>query len=339
MSEPVDYLTEDTYRPYWLEDGVTEETLAAVAEKKPLLMELGKKLSGYERYYMVGSGGSYSVQLPIEYLADKYTRVPVKAYSGGTFLEQRPEAVDRNAVVVLISSSGTTREAVEAVEWCNERGAVTVGLTQNTDSVINGKAAHGLWWDARGVTLGKLGCLYTLFGSILAEKGYEVGGRMVETVAKLPEMLPKMIPVAKEAARRQGLELKDHDEIFVLGGGINWGLAYQYALSTLMEMCWIHGTAIDYSEFRHGALEIFTEGTAAIFLRGRGGQWELEDRIIEFSRGNGVRCVEYDSQGLDVDELTTPFTLFMELEWLSYYLSLARNRRMGTWRFYDKVEF
>ncbi len=339
MSEPVDYLTEETYRPYWLEDGVTEETLAAVAEKKPLLVELGRELSGYERFYMVGSGGSYSVQLPIEYLADKHTRVPVKAYSGSTFLEQRPAAVDEDAAAVLISSSGKTREAVEAVDWCNERGAVTVGLTRNTDSMINAKAVHGLGWDARGVTLGKLGCLYTLFGSILAEKGYEIGGRMVETVSRLPGTLPKMIPVAKQAARRQGLELKDHDQLFVLGGGINWGLAYQYALSTLMEMCWIHGTAVDYSEFRHGALEVFTGGTAAIFLRGRGRQRELEDKIIDFSRGNGVKCVEYDSQGLDVNELMTPFTLFVELEWLSYYLSLARNRRMGAWRFYDKVQF
>jgi len=339
MSEPVDYLKEETYRPYWLEDGVTEETLDAVVKKKPALVELGKELSEFERYYMVGSGGSYSVQLPIEYLADKYTRVPVKAYSGGTFLDQRPAAVDDDAVAVLISSSGTTKEAVEALEWCNLRGVVTVGLTQNTDSVINGKASHGFGWDARGVTLGKLGSLYTLFGSIFREKGYKIGDRMLETVSRLPEKLPKMIPEAKETARRQGLDLKDHDEVFVLGGGINWGLAYQYALSTLMEMCWIHGTAVDYSEFGHGALEVFTEGTAAIFLRGQGDQRRLEEKIIEFSRGNGVKCFEYDSQGLDVDELTTPFTLFIELEWLSYYLSLARNRRMGAWRFYDKVKF
>ena len=339
MSEPVDYLTEETYRPEWLEDGVTEETLDAVVEKKPVLVKLGKELSEYERYYMVGSGGSYSVQLPIEYLAEKYTKVPVKAYSGWEFLEQRPAAIDADAVIILISSSGKTKEIVEALEWCKERGAVTVGLTQNTDSVINGKASHGFGWGARGVTLGKLGSLYILFGSILMEKGYEVGARMVETATKLPEILPKMISEAKEAARKQGLALKDHDEIFVVGGGINWGLTYQYALSTLMEMCWIHGTAVDYSEFGHGALELFTEGTAAIFLRGRGCQRELEEAIIKFSRGNGVKCIEYDSQGLDVDNLTTPFTLFIELEWLSYYLSLARNRRMGAWRFYDKVKF
>jgi fructoselysine-6-P-deglycase FrlB-like protein len=339
LSEPVDYLTEETYRPEWLEDGVTEQTLDAVVENKPVLMKLGRELSGYERFYMVGSGGSYCVQLPIEYLADKYTRAPVKAYSGWEFLEQRPAAVDEDAVIVLISQSGKTKEIVEALEWCKERGAVTVGFTKNTDSVITGMASHGFGWGARGVTLGKLGSLYILFGSIFAEKGYDVGARMVDTVTRLPEMLPRMIPEAKEAARRHGLELKDHDEMFMLGGGINWGLAYQYSLCTLMEMCWIHGTAVDYSEFRHGALELFTEGTAAIFLRGRGGQRVLEETIIEFARGNGVKCIEYDSQGLDVDNLTTPFTLFIELEWLSYYLSLARNRRMGAWRFYDKVRF
>jgi len=339
MSEPVDYLTEEIYRPYWLEDGVTEETIEAVVEEKPLLEELAKELSGCERFYMVGSGGSYSVQLPIEYVADKYTKVPVKVYSGWTFLDQRPAAVDGNTACVFISQSGKTKEIVEALDWCNERGAVTLGLTQKKESVINDKASYGFGWDTRGVTLGKLGSLYILFGSIFAEKSYEVGGRMVETVLRLPEILPKMIPEAKETARRHGLELKDHDEMFTLGGGINWGLAYQYGFCTLMEMCWVHGTAVDYSEFRHGALEMFTEGTAAIFLRGRGGQRGLEEKILEFSRGNGVKCVEYDSQGLDVDELATPFTLFIELEWLSYYLSLARNHRMGAWRFYDKVSF
>jgi fructoselysine-6-P-deglycase FrlB-like protein len=339
MSEPVDYLSEETYRPEWLRDGVTEQTLDAVVRQKPALVKLGRELSKCKRFYMVGSGGSYGVQLPLEYLADKYTEVPVRAYSGWMFLEQRPEAVDGEAACIFISQSGRTKEVVRALEWCRERGAVTVGLTQKTESVINGLASRGVGWEGRGVTLGKLGCLYVLFGTIFSEKGYEVGARMVDTATRLPGVLPGMIPRARETARGLGLALKDHDEVFMVGGGINWGLTYQFGLCTLMEMCWVHGTAVDYSEFRHGALELFTRGSAAVFLRGRGGERELEDQVIGFARGNGVLCVEFDSQGLDVDNLMTPFTLFIELEWLSYYLSLARNRRMGAWRFYDKVEF
>jgi fructoselysine-6-P-deglycase FrlB-like protein len=339
MSEPVDYLTEETYRPYWLEDGVTESTLKAVAEKKPELIELGKRLASAERFYMVGSGGSYSVQLPLVYIAEKYTKEPVFAFSGADFLERLPEAVDEKAVVIGISQTGATKEIIKALEWCKGRGAVTFGLTQKRDSVINEKTDIGYGWEAPGVSFGKLMSLYYLFGSIFSEKGYEIGTKILTETDKLPELLPKMIPKAKETARKQGLELKVYDKIFVLGGGINWGLTYQYALSTLMEMCWIHGVSVNLSEFGHGALELFTEDAAVIILRGRSSQRKLEDGILEFCERNGVKTVAYDSQGLDVDNLLTPFTLFIELEWLSYYLSLARNRRMGVWRFYDKKKF
>lgn len=101
LSEPVDYLTEETYRPYWLRDGVTESTLKAVAEKKQELIEHGKRLAEAERIYMVGSGGSYSVQLPLVYIAEKYTKLPVHAFSGADFLERSPVAVDEVAEFIM----------------------------------------------------------------------------------------------------------------------------------------------------------------------------------------------------------------------------------------------
>jgi fructoselysine-6-P-deglycase FrlB-like protein len=339
MSGPVDYLTEETYCPAWLKEGVTESTLKAVSSNKPDLIKIGKKIANAKRFYIVGSGGSYSVQLPLSYIAQKYTKVPVYAFSGWEFLERLPDAVNEEAVVILISSSGKTKEIVDALEWCNENGATTMGITQNKESIINGKADIGYGWCARGVTFGKLMSMYYLFGSVFKEKGYLIGTKMIEEADKLPRLLPAMIPKAKENAKKQGLELKDHDKIFVLGGGINWGLTYQFALCTLMEMCWIHGISVHYSEFRHGALELFTENAAAIFLRSRSNQKKIEESIIKFSQENGVKTYVFDSQGLDVDNLLTPFTLFIELEWLSFYLSLAKNRRMGSWRFYDKVKF
>jgi fructoselysine-6-P-deglycase FrlB-like protein len=84
---------------------------------------------------------------------------------------------------------------------------------------------------------------------------------------------------------------------------------------------------------------MFTPGTPAIFLRSRGGEGELEKAVINWSTQNGVRGIVLDSQGVEVDNLITPFTLFIELEWLSYYLSLVRNRDMAQWRYYDKVEW
>jgi fructoselysine-6-P-deglycase FrlB-like protein len=339
MSKPVDYLSEETYRPEWLKKGVTESTLKAVLANKSELIDIGKKMADIKRFYIVGSGGSYSVQLPIIYIAEKYTKVPVYAFSGWEFLERQPEAVDEESVVILISSSGKTKEIIEALEWSNKRGATTMGISQKRESMINNKADIGYGWETSGVTLGKLMSLYYLFGSIFQVKDYKIGSNMIEESDNLPTVLPAMTSKAKKDAKKWGLALKDFDKIFVLGGGINWGLTYQFALCTLMEMCWVHGISVNYSEFRHGALEMFTEGSAAIFLRGRSEQRKLEDNIIKFSEENRVNIFIFDSQGLEVDNLLTPFTLFIELEWLSFYLSLAKNRRMGTWRFYDKVKF
>ena len=333
------YLTEETYRPEWLRDGVMESTLNGVIGMKPEIVELGKEIACADRFYLVGSGGSYSVQFPVRYVAEKYTKVPVHQYSGWEFLERKPVAVDGDAACVFISQSGKTKEAVRGLEWANAAGALTLGLAQMPDSPLCTKAGLRLGHGGRAVTIGKLTVLYILFGTVLREKGYEVGDRMIRLAESLPELLPPMVPRAREFGKEMGLRFKDDDEMFVLGGGVNWGLAYQYAICTLQEMCWVHATPINYSEFRHGPLEVFSPGRAAIFLRGRGGEEEIEDAVIKWCFLNGVRGVVLDSQELDVDNLLTPFTLFVELEWLSYYLSLAKNRDMSKWRYYDKVDF
>jgi fructoselysine 6-phosphate deglycase len=333
------YLTEETYRPEWLRDGVMESTLNGVIGMKPEIVNLGKEIACADRFYLVGSGGSYSVQFPVRYVAEKCTEVPVHQYSGWEFLERKPVAVDGDAACVFISQSGKTKEVVGGLEWANTTGAMTLGLAQMPDSPLCTKARLHLGHGGRAVTVGKLTALYILFGTVLREKGYEVGDRMIRLAESLPELLPPMVPRAKEFGKEMGLGFKDDDEMFVLGGGINWGLAYQYAICTLQEMCWVHATPINYSEFRHGPLEVFSPGKAAIFLRGRGGEEEIEDAVIKWCFLNGVRGVVLDSQELDVDNLLTPFTLFIELEWLSYYLSLAKNRDMSKWRYYDRVDF
>jgi len=197
MSEPVDYLSEETYRPEWLKEGVTKSTLKAVLANKSELIDIGKKMADVKRFYIVGSGGSYSVQLPIIYIAEKYTKVPVYAFSGWEFLERLPDAVDEESFVILISSSGETKEILDALEWSNKMGATTMGISQKRKSIINNKADIGYGWETSGVTLGKLMSLYYLFGSIFQVKDHEIGSNIIMETDKLPTILPAIISKAK----------------------------------------------------------------------------------------------------------------------------------------------
>lgn len=339
MNGAEDYLCEDRYRPEWLKEGVTESTIESVLSRRHVIRSIAEELAPSERFYLIGSGGSYAVQHPIRYVAERYTDAPVHQFSGWEFLERKPASVGPGAACIFISHSGRTREVLRALEWAKKRGATTLGIAQHDDAPICAKADHGFGTVSRGVTIGKLASLYLLFGDMFVSKGFEVGSRLIELAGSLPDVLPGMISPAKERARRLGLEFKDERHVFVVGGGVNYGLAYQFSLCTLMEMCWVNSTPVDYSEFRHGPIEMFAPESAAVFLRGRGDEGELEDAVVDFARGNGVHLVVCDSLGLEVDNLLTPFTLFVELEWFSYFLSLARNRNMERWRYYDRVEF
>ena len=338
MSEPIKYLTEENYAPYWLQPDVTEKTIKSVQSKKDYLIDLGRKISGHERFYMVGSGGSYSVQFPLRYIAEKYTKIPVLNFSSLDFLERKPIAVDEKAAGVFISQSGKTAEVLEAMRWFKGQGGATVGLTQKTESLINDEVDHPYGWDAPGVTFGKLASMYYIFGSICREKGYVIGDEMIATIDNLLDKLLPMIQLAKKRAKKQGLAMKEQTEMFVLGGGINYGLTYQFAVCTLMEMCWVHATHINYSEFGHGSIEVFTPGSAALFLRGAV-EYPVSEKRLEWAKGNGVDCIEFGGLANDPSNLETPFTLFIELEWFSYYLSLAKNKDMNAWRDYHLYKF
>jgi fructoselysine-6-P-deglycase FrlB-like protein len=248
-------------------------------------------------------------------------------------------AIKKGDLSIFISHSGKTSEIVRGVEWAKSKGATIVGVAQRPDAEINRVSDFSFSYVGRSITIGKLAVLYYLFGIILRDKGYEVGGKMVAVADSLLSTIPPMIPKAKENGRILGLKYKDDNEMYVIGGGVNWGLAYEFATCFLQELCWVHATPVNYSEFMHGPIELFTPGRAAIFLRGRGGIRDLENSIIDWSINNGVRATVLDSQGLEVDNLMTPFTLIPDFHWFTYFLSLARNRDMESWRYYDKVRW
>jgi fructoselysine-6-P-deglycase FrlB-like protein len=338
MGEPINYLREDTYRPKWLRDGEIELTLNAVENARSEILAAAKELAQAKRIYLIGSGASYSVQFPIRYVAEKYTDLPVLQYSGWEYLERMP-TTRKGDLCIFISHSGKTSEIVKGVEWAKSKGAKTVAVAQQPDSLINRMSDFGFSYVGRSITVGKLAVLYHLSGMILQERGYEIGGKMMELVDSLLSTISPMISKARENGRVLGLRHKDDDEMYVVGGGINWGLAYEFATCFLQELCWVHATPANYSEFMHGPIELFTPGRAAIFLKGRGEERDLENSIINWCVNNGVRAIVLDSQGLDVDNLITPFTLIPDFHWFTYYLSLARNRDMESWRYYDKVKF
>ena len=59
-------------------------------------------------------------------------------------------------------------------------------------------------------------------------------------------------------------DFKDTDYHMVIGSGMLWGEAYDYAMCILEEMQWIKTKSIHAAEFFHGTIELCEEGTSLI---------------------------------------------------------------------------
>lgn len=76
-----------------------QEQLTSV---RPAVREVARGIisQGIRKLYLVGSGGSLAVALPVEMLAERYLgEYEVKSYDGEDFMIRRPERVSSDTAV------------------------------------------------------------------------------------------------------------------------------------------------------------------------------------------------------------------------------------------------
>src|SRR5882724_8868053 len=85
---------------------------------------LMKKLlaDGVDRLYFMGTGGVQLLTLPAIEVAQRRSRFPVSAEYPAQVVIDPPAALDKNALVVIPSLSGTTKESVKLLSFLKERG-------------------------------------------------------------------------------------------------------------------------------------------------------------------------------------------------------------------------
>ncbi|HCE25377.1 MAG TPA: sugar isomerase, partial [Hyphomonas sp.] len=73
--------------------------------------------------FLVACGGSLSVMHPGKYFLDRHSRaLNSDVYNGDEFVARSPRRLDENALVILCSQTGTTKETVRAAEFARSRG-------------------------------------------------------------------------------------------------------------------------------------------------------------------------------------------------------------------------
>jgi fructoselysine-6-phosphate deglycase len=311
---------------------------------------LVKKLlaGGVDRLYFMGTGGVQILTWPAIDVARR-SRFPVSAEFPAQVVIDPPAALDKNALVVLPSLSGTTKESVKLLSFLKARGVKTISLTGHKDTPLAQEADHNFTNFAEDDTSSEMFYLQTLLIvlAVMAERG-EIKN-FDTTVAEL-QKLPKLLVDVKTAFEPKAAELaaaiKDEKYHIFTGAGPVWAQAYYYGMCILEEMQWIRTRPVHAADFFHGTLELVEQGVSVFVFKGEDASRPLADRVENFAKRytDKVRVLDAADAKLpgispETRSLISPVVLATQLERLSAHLEVLRNHPLTTRRYYKRVEY
>ncbi|MBM7652680.1 SIS domain-containing protein [Neobacillus cucumis] len=301
--------------------------------------------------YFVACGGSSAIMYPNKYIMDREAKnITSDVYSSNEFIHRNPRKLGENSLVVLCSMSGTTPETVKAAEFARQKGALTVGFTNEPTSPLAQESEFVVKyeWGAESVAFNtNLGLLYQLtLGVLNVLEGNDKFDKMVNSLANTQTAFERAGAQFADRAAQFGQDYKDEKVIYTMASGANYGIAYSYTTCILLEMQWIHSNAIHSGEYFHGPFEIIDEEVPFIILLGIDETRPLDERALDFSKKYGKKLVVLDAKELDlagIDEelqgYIAPLVLNYVLRRYAEQLADARNHPLSKRRYMWKVEY
>ncbi len=305
--------------------------------------------SGATNLFYAGSGGIAYLTLPSARLLQTRSTLPTHVEMGAELVVRGNVNLGKDSVALFPSVSGTTPEAIEALEYSKQQGAFTVSLTAKADSPLGHAADVNVANLTADPTSSENFYLqYALIALAIQNARGEIDDydAVVEEIKKMPEALRSVKEQFEERAAALAKEIKDEKHHIWTGAGSSWYEAWYYAMCILEEMQWISTRPVHASDFFHGTLELVEEDTSIFILKGEDDERPLTDRVERFAKTvtEKVRVIDsadFDLPGISdrVRALMSPTILAAALQRLSAHLEVERDHPLTTRRYYRRVEY
>ncbi|XP_003386553.1 PREDICTED: glutamine--fructose-6-phosphate aminotransferase [isomerizing] 1-like [Amphimedon queenslandica] len=225
------------------------------------------------RIIFIACGTSYHSALATRQLLEELTELPVVVELASDFLD-RSTPIFRDDVVFFISQSGETADTLNALRYCKQRGALTVGITNTVGSSISRETHCGVHVNA-GPEIGVASTkAYTsqfvalvMFGLVMSEDRVSKQPRrrqIIDGLKVLPDLIKKVLG-QNEKIRELAKELHHHKSIIVMGRGFNYATCLEGALK-IKEVAYLHSEGILSGEIKHGPLALIDDKMPVIMI-------------------------------------------------------------------------
>jgi len=305
---------------------------------------------GYSNLFFIGCGGTYAHSLPILYwLESTSLKVQAHAVIAAEFMAMHHKAFTKDSVCVFCTRSGNTKEIVAAARFCKEAGARTIVYVSNDNTPICDYADYKVSSFAEDDCLCEAiyTFLFCLTGRFLKNAGeFDKYDLFMEQYAGITPYLLRAKEQFEPRCAAMAAQFKNVDYHMIVGSGMLWGEAYDYAMCILEEMQWIKTKSIHAAEFFHGTIELVEKDTSILLFYGEDETRPLMERVQRFvgTHSDLVNC--FDTREVaepftdpELRKIVSPMILYCITERLSCHLAKERGHALTIRRYYRQMEY
>jgi glucosamine--fructose-6-phosphate aminotransferase (isomerizing) len=230
------------------------------------------------------------------YLLEITTGIPVSLAAPSIYSLYNAALDLRDVLVIAISQSGESTDTNLVLGRARERGAITIGITNEPKSAMAGIAEH--LFLVRAGREKSVAATKTYTGQVLLLYllAYALGGAIrIDDLRRLPDSVDMALSLEKQiAALSERYRFMDH--AVVVGRGLNYANAFEFALK-MMETCYVVAERFSSADFLHGPIALVEPAFPVFLFAPSGVTWHSIGEMLDKLRGLKAETVVITDAG------------------------------------------
>ncbi|MBN9648939.1 isomerizing glutamine--fructose-6-phosphate transaminase, partial [Terrisporobacter glycolicus] len=278
---------------------------------------------------------------------EKFAKIPVIADIASEFRYSDP-FVDENTLIIIVSQSGETADTLAALRDAKSKGARVLSITNVVGSSI-ARESDDIFYTWAGPEIAvastkayttQLTAFYMIALNLAMTKGTiseEEYFKMIDKLKEMPSQVEKVLQ-SDELIKEIATEIKDKNDMFYLGRGIDYALAMEGSLK-IKEISYMHAEAFAAGELKHGTIALIEEGTPVLVLATQEQLFEKMLSNMQEVKARGAKViaiakehnkeVEKSADRViyipEVDDMFASITAVVPMQLLSYHVAQMRG--------------
>ena len=304
-------------------------------------------LDRINKVYIVACGTAYHAGLVGKYAIEKFAKIPVIADIASEFRYSDP-FVDENTLIIIVSQSGETADTLAALRDAKAKGARVLSITNVVGSSI-ARESDDIFYTWAGPEIAvastkayttQLMAFYMIALNLAMTKGSiteEEYFKMIDILKGMPSKVEKVLECDNFVEERAA-EIKDKNDIFYLGRGLDYALAMEGSLK-IKEISYMHAEAFAAGELKHGTIALIEEGTPVIAIATQEQLFEKMVSNMQEVKARGAKVIaiveEYNKEVEksadrviyipEVEDMFASITSVVPMQLLSYHVAKMRG--------------